>query len=876
VVTRAKTTPIWPFLVVLTGLFVLVAAPRSWRAGARPADRPMATRPPAHPVAALPEIGPPGVSFVPEVPPFWPASAVPSPHVAGLVELPAAPDPELPPPAGPSRPPLRDVADLPPLDWGDAPGSLTVPRAATQLASVPSLAPGDLAPIPPDELLLPRIDEALPLPDLLPARDEPPEGGSSAERGAWPDEAPGRHGWPEPAELLAQLDRLRENPAAASWADEVARLVGELTEQAGDGAAGDVGAILDRLDALEREAAARAGTLADRELGRPWARTCYGLRRRLDVWRPAATLPEVDETLATQTVRAKAADLGAALAVVDAELSRMPEGQAWREYLLLDALGEYSEAARAGESGFPPSLAEELLRRLVDTPMSVEQRRFIHTSSLARLTDQVRELGAAAPLGPADLLAELERYEATRLPSDAARLAQMRRRLALADQPEARRLAEWIDAYYRNANLRVAVSEELLNRLVPKRDPEVVPVRDTVLGRPVRGQSTTSADLQIRLLPHPERVRVALEVSGSVSSLTSSFAGPATFYNNSRAVYVARKPLEIDLRGIRAWPAQVDVYYHTRLRDLQTDFDGIPLFGVLAQEVARSQHDANLPAANREVRQKIAARARQRMDEETSEQLSAFARQLHERVLAPIHELSLDPALVGAETDERRLNMRLRLAGEDQLGSHTPRPQAPADSLGSLQVHETAINNALERLELHGRTLSLQQLAERVATRFGLPEPWETAPEHEDVTITFAEENPVEVRCVEGQLVMTLSVARLSKPPRAFRDFQVRAFYVPNVEGRSAELARDEVIHLIGQLNTGSQIVLRGIFSRTFSRERPWTLTPERFVASPEVGDLEITQFVIEDGWVGLALGPRRTAAPRETTAARGPVFAQP
>ena len=165
--------------------------------------------------------------------------------------------------------------------------------------------------------------------------------------------------------------------------------------------------------------------------------------------------------------------------------------------------------------------------------------------------------------------------------------------------------------------------------------------------------------------------------------------------------------------------------------------------------------------------------------------------------------LALEPTLVAAETTEQRFVMRVRLAGDDQLGSHTPRPQAPADSLASVQVHETAMNNVLAaagtgRPDLHAARVGP---AHRPAAQPPLPA--QTNPDHEDVTITFASHDAVRVRCVDGRIEITLSIAKLAKPPRKWKDFQVRAYYRPEVHGRSVEFARDGVIQLIGRVNAG-------------------------------------------------------------------------
>ena len=212
--------------------------------------------------------------------------------------------------------------------------------------------------------------------------------------------------------------------------------------------------------------------------------------------------------------------------------------------------------------------------------------------------------------------------------------------------------------------------------------------------------------------------------------------------------------------------------------------------------------------------------------------------------------------------------MRLRLAGEDQLGSHTPRPEAIAGSLASVQVHESAINNAIQRLLLEGRTFTLPELSAHVAARLNRPTAWEVDPDQADVKVTFAEKNAVVVRFQGDRVAITLSIAQLSKGAmKPYRNFQVRAFYKPEVNGRVAQLVRDRdhAIQLPTHLSTRSQIALRGVFSHVFSANKPWDLVPEQIVKDKNLSNAAITQFVIDDGWIGLSLGPK----PSTTTVRR-------
>ena len=52
-----------------------------------------------------------------------------------------------------------------------------------------------------------------------------------------------------------------------------------------------------------------------------------------------------------------------------------------------------------------------------------------------------------------------------------------------------------------------------------------------------------------------------------------------------------------------------------------------------------------------------------------------------------------------------------------------------------------------------------------------------------------------------------------------------------------------------------ARVALRGVFARIFLKNRPWTLSPEMLIDHPKLADVAFTQFVIDGGWIGAALG---------------------
>ena len=221
-------------------------------------------------------------------------------------------------------------------------------------------------------------------------------------------------------------------------------------------------------------------------------------------------------------------------------------------------------------------LACRVLERLERAAIDERQREFIVASPLSEL-DRELHRWVAEPVDPRQLLLSLERFEESGSPSDAIALARSVRRIAEWSSPTATQTQAWLDSNYRNANLRMAVTAELLNRLTPRQDPIEAPVRDRILGVPTRGWSRTTADLGIRLIPDSRRVRLALEVQGQVRARTTSRSGPATFYSSNDAEYLASKEITVGLAGVHTQPAQADASNSPQLEDVETDYDNVPL-----------------------------------------------------------------------------------------------------------------------------------------------------------------------------------------------------------------------------------------------------------------------------------------------------------
>jgi len=228
--------------------------------------------------------------------------------------------------------------------------------------------------------------------------------------------------------------------------------------------------------------------------------------------------------------------------------------------------------------------------------------------------------------------------------------------------------------------------------------------------------------------------------------------------------------------------------------------------------------------------------------------------QARERVWEPLVALGLEPTPVALETTADLATARLRLAAAGQLAAHTPRPRAPSDSLLSVQLHESALNNACERLDLAGRRLPLGDLVRLVCGRLGLPpEIPDDLPE--DVQVTFAAVQPLRVECRDGLVRLRVALDALESGRRCWCDIVAGVAYRPVGRGGQVFLEREGPVQLSGPGHQGRmELALRTVFGKVFPKERPIAVLPAQIVSDPRLADVRAVQAVTADGWLAFAL----------------------
>jgi hypothetical protein len=655
-----------------------------------------------------------------------------------------------------------------------------------------------------------------------------------------------------PGLLIDRLEKLARHPLATDWAVAVLGRVKQLTDSSQTSPA--IGLqIIAELKQLAAAGHIRSLEISDPAIQQNWLQAAEGLERRLGVWQLLIERGSVQPITPTAE---RSAFLMPVLTSVADLLAGNQNGQEWRDYLLLDQVAAVSSEGADCDQATRMRLAQEVLSRLGDPRLTAEQKEFIAGEPIDGLAQELRTW-AAGPVDLERLLTILERYEADGQMIYSSALAQLTQRMTWSDDARLQTVAGELQRHFRGANMRVALSGDMFNRMIPPQQSVVAPVRERIAGTKVEGRSRTTTDVGIELVPTDDAWRIALQAEGHVFSQTRSDTWPVRVRNAARYEYEAEKVITIGQNGLEVAPTVAQAHGRHQFLGADSNFDGVPFMGAMFRNLAKKETQKTRHTAVVQVKSKVEKKARTRMDHEADPKLAKLEQRFHDYVLMPFGQLALAAEPVDMFTTSDRAVMQLRMANLDQLAAHTPRPSAPADSVVSVQLHETALNNAFAGLDLEGRRMMLPELHAFLADKFGfkdasLPDDFPTR-----ARIEFARHDAVHVSFADDRLALVLNIRELGHGRDKIQNFQVHAYYRPQLDGLAVQLVRDETLQFSGRnLKTGPRVVLHSVMGKVFSRGRELPMVKKTLEADPRFAGLMVTQLVIDDGWMALALGP--------------------
>ena len=462
----------------------------------------------------------------------------------------------------------------------------------------------------------------------------------------------------------------------------------------------------------------------------------------------------------------------------------------------------------------------------------------------------------------ARLLDAIERFELSTTAADAMAVKTSLGSICSFYPTAARPVARAMEDHYLAPNVRIAVHQQFLGKLLPGATVDTAPFQDVVMGREVRGTRTVERTTTLRLVPDEDEICFNLEVHGDIASRAVTESGPVSVTARSASAFTVRKPITISSQGLLFGNAAGDASNRSRVDNIQTSFDALPVMGSLVRNIAKNQQVEAMPEANREVIDKIISRACREVDTQAEPEFAKMADRIRDRVWMPLVKLGLDPKAVAMQTTSSVATMRLRLAGDTQLAAHTPRPRAPSDAMLSLQVHESSANNAFDRLGIAGKRFTIEELIQLVCSQIGV-EPRIPDELPEGVAVAFAKTQPLRVECRDGLVHIHVALDAIESGRRDWYDLTAHVAYRPVCSGQQVFLEREGPVQLGGPGREGRmELALRTIFGKIFPKERPIAVLPDQIAKNEKLADVHAVQAASSDGWLAITLEQRKAPPP--------------
>lgn len=512
------------------------------------------------------------------------------------------------------------------------------------------------------------------------------------------------------------------------------------------------------------------------------------------------------------------------------------------------------EKERARRLRFLQDRVNAIAYKIEKTPMTPTQRQVFNRPTTAAWASLVTGLAGDQTNGM-PLLIAFEKYERVAGGAAGAALQQLALRMTTSQSEVCRLYGRTIDAIYDNPNVKVYISEALINRLLPIRDPEFEVVQETILNNPVVGRRRVDARVSIKLTPDPERLLMSLDVNGRVHANTNSEVLSARLHNESYAYYVGRKTLEWSDSGILYSPAAVNASAAARLNGVETNIDFVPIVGDLARGLTRTQYQSRLGAIEAEARDKVIAQTRQRFDQESNERFDALNARLRSGFFRNMANLGLSLRTQRSKTTDDWLLASLRFGADYALGCQATEPATLPGAFADIKIHESAVNSFLNQLELSGRTFTPREALDYVADRLNRPKLREIPIEENQLRFTFAKEDPVSVRFYEDKICLSLRFANFELGEQSWDDVETEIAYRPtSTPDGATTLARDGAIALYGPSSVARQIPIRAVFSKIFPAQKTINLRFEQLRRDERFAGLALGLCRVSRGWFAVSV----------------------
>lgn len=636
-----------------------------------------------------------------------------------------------------------------------------------------------------------------------------------------------------------------------------------------------------QLELLKKKLLTMETSLKDaryRSIHEPLGSLYAALNRRVSIAEAVLDTLTIDpKKAASEQLDGARQQVAKSLKDLEAELNTVKNGPAWLDYVRSAEITKLVSDKKGSEA--VPVLSAVHQKLSPSDATSPEIRKFLDGTRLVALRQSLDEFVKVAaavdqPYNPEKLRAELvnlvgsvEKFEETQSSTDAATVRKAFDAVRKSSPDRGNRVASAMSTHYFNFNLRVVASEKFLSKLASETTTKQGPVRDFILGANVSGNQTTTVTAGVDLKPSNDGIRLNLVIDGVARSNTVGVTDQANVYTYGHHVFKAWKPIQFDGNKFTTSPADISVQANNQTQGVSTKYSNIPLFGGFADSIAMGEVAERRGQAEAIAAQRVSSKVLPEFNSEVDAKIGDLNKDYEEKVNAKLRQKELYPSAASYRSTEDDLRVSTRLMADQELaGGDGPFVSVPANGF-VVALHESLLNNSLDRLKIAGRTMTEDELAKEIENSFSdlLGRKFEAkkkieeaaAGPKEPATFVFPDKDPIRFRITNGELTLALRAGLKQKD----EDIPTQEITVPlmfRIEGTNFVVESGEVgvSPVDPPANAGLQIARAGVVRSKIKNALP-TRKFDRFVSIDKNRQtpiqLGLAQVRAAGGWLTLS-----------------------
>ena len=424
---------------------------------------------------------------------------------------------------------------------------------------------------------------------------------------------------------------------------------------------------------------------------------------------------------------------------------------------------------------------------------------------------------------------------------------------------QARQLGDsWqvINEGFRKPNLHFHLTEEMVNRLALRPVQEPNDVNECILGTRIRGKACLTGTVSFDFLPHYSGANVDINMVGNLTSNNRGYNRGVILKTTGRSPINARKLITVTPEAISAGETRVAAALSTQINAIQ---HRSRLVRRIAKRKAAEQKSLADSIALGRLKKKLALQYDAQVFEQIGQLQNQYVSFQKEAATRPEYaRLEFPVPSVDFHSTDHSIEANLTHAVHYHLAASGACPLPRLSDGGAIEIHQSVINNALDRL-LGGRRIKSEKL-----DNFALQITKEVPPEVQkqaDGPKWEAALNryfPIVVSLDNGQLVAEFRLLELTGQDLRLRGMKVKVTY--DVSFRDEKLILDRVgdIEITGG-TTVQRGALRGKLKPSFEEHietEPLLVTSLLPQAKPQVRDIlsrvTVQDVRIDDGWMQI------------------------